>query len=113
MAITYNRANGQLTTSLATIYTCPASAKNGAVVRNIQLCNINTSSVAQPISIKVFPNGGSSRFIVYNVSIPAGSSFIANADAIYMRPSDVLQGLIESGGTTLNVDFYVSVEEYA
>lgn len=112
MALYLNRANGQLTTSLATMYTCPVTAVNGAMVKNIQLCNINTSSVAQPVSIKVFPSGGSSRFIVYNVSIPAGSSFVANADVIYMRPSDVIQGIIESGGTTLNVDFFISVEEY-
>lgn len=113
MALTITRANGQLTTSLATMYTCPTAATNGAIIKNIQLCNINTSSVAQPVSIKVFPSGGTSRYVVYNVSIPAGSSFIANADVIYMRPSDVVQGIIESGGTTLNVDFFISVEEYS
>lgn len=112
MALTITRANGQLTTSLATMYTCPTAATNGSIIKNIQLCNINTSSVAQPVSIKVFPSGGTSRYIVYNVSIPAGSSFVANADVLYLRPSDVLQGIIESGGTTLNVDFYISVEEY-
>ncbi len=94
-------ADGQLTASKGTIYTCPAATQT--IVQSIILVNSHSSALVVNIYFKA--SGGTSRRISpKDYSLAAGAMMEVDKP-VTLEAADILEG---SGGTVEKVDFTIS-----
>lgn len=107
MAVTLNNKPVILTAALADLYTCTAT--RGAIVRGIQVANIN-STTSQTIQISL-QQSDVDYYLVRFLVIPVGSAASVLTDPITLKNGDKIRGFI-STGSTLQVHCIISLEEY-
>jgi hypothetical protein len=100
----------QLTGSVTTLYTVPASTTT--YVRSIILTNDTTSAVTA--TIHLVPTGGSAdatNILINAKAIPTdGSPLVYNfgEDQVVLEAADTIQGL---ASTTTQVNYFISIDE--
>lgn len=92
-------ADGQLTTSKATLYTAPAATQ--AIVKKIPLVNTSTSTVTVILYFKA--SGGTSRRILRAEIPPEGTTVMDDEQTL--EAADIIEGEATIGST---VDYTIS-----
>ena len=108
MAVILTNKLYKLTTSLADIYTY--SGTRFARITAIQCANTNTTT-GQTVQITI-SQSSTEYSIIKGLVIPSGTAVSVLTDPLTLKASDKIRGLI-STGTTLNVDVFMSIEEYS
>jgi len=105
MANTFKNASvAGVGTSPATVYTAPSATTT--VVLGMALCNVTTGTVAVSVT---FTDGGSSRKILKDVDVPAGSTLeVLSGQKYILEATDTL--IVESD-TASGVDVTMGVME--
>ena len=83
-------------TSLTTLYTCPSSTVNGAVVRKAVFNNVSGTSAS--FTLYVVPTGGTagaSNQVISSVTVQNGSEpyIAAELGNLVLNPGDTIQAL--------------------
>ena len=98
MAETFKNAYQDITSSAATIYTCPASTT--AIVLTLRITNIDGTN-DDTITADIIDSGGSANArIAYTVTVPADSTLeLAGTSKLVLEAGDYiqLQGAASSG----------------
>ena len=106
MAEVYQRAQAELTTSLATIYSCPSSTS--AVVIGMRFTNIDGSSSVN-VEAKVGASGSTMYVLAPNTPLPVGSSLSGlSGDKLIMEAGEILEAKASANG---DADIMLSVLE--
>lgn len=96
MAEVYQRAQAELTTSLATIYSCPSSTS--AVVIGMRFTNIDGSSSVN-VEAKVGASGSTMYVLAPNTPLPVGSSLSGlSGDKLIMEAGEILEAKASANG---------------
>ena len=72
----------------------------------------NTSAGAVTLSLYIVPNGdtvGNSNIVLDELSIPAGDTYIMNAEKIVLENGDSIQGVAGTGSALVSTISYVSI----
>ena len=97
MAEVYQRAQAELTTSLATIYTCPGGSTS-AVVIGMRFTNIDGSSSVN-VEAKVGASGSTMYVLAPNTPLPVGSSLSGlSGDKLIMEAGEILEAKASANG---------------
>tara|TARA_R110000803_G_C11924171_1_gene314688 strand:- start:60 stop:383 length:324 start_codon:yes stop_codon:yes gene_type:complete len=105
MAEVYQRAQAELTTSFATVYTVPGATSS--VMIGCRLSNIGASSVN--VDIKVGASGSTKRIIGADTPLPVGSSLSAlSGDKLILEAGEILEAKASSN---TQADIIVSILE--
>jgi hypothetical protein len=106
MAEVYQRAQAELTTALATIYTCPGATS--AVVIGMRFTNIDgTSSVN--VEAKVGASGSTKYVLAPSTTLPIGSSLSGlSGDKLIMEAGEIFEAKASANG---DADIMLSVLE--
>jgi hypothetical protein len=106
MAEVYQRSQAELTTSLATIYTCPGSTS--AVVIGMRFTNIDGSASVN-VEAKVGASGSTKYVLAPNTPLPVGSSLSGlSGDKLIMEAGEILEAKASANG---DADIMLSVLE--
>jgi len=105
MAEVYQRAQAELTTSFATVYTVPGATSS--VVIGCRISNIGSSSVN--VEIKVGASGSTKRIIGVATPLPVGSSLSAlSGDKLILEAGEIVEAICSSANSA---DLIISVLE--
>lgn len=90
MANTFKREQFDLTTSLATAYTCPVGAT--AIVIGFRITNIDGSASVN-VEAKIGASGSEKYYIAPNTPIPAGSSLgcMEGGEKLVLEASELIK----------------------
>ena len=102
----YQRAQAELTTSLATVYTCPASTSS--VVIGMRFTNIDGSNSVN-VEAKVGASGSTKFIISPGTPLPVGSSLSGlSGDKLIMEAGEILEAKASANG---DADIMLSILE--
>jgi len=105
MAEVYQRAQAELTTSFATVYTVPGGTSS--VVIGCRLSNIGAASVN--VEIKVGASGSTKRIIGVDTPLPVGSSLSAlSGDKLILEAGEIVEAKCSNSNSA---DLIISVLE--
>ena len=105
MAEVYQRAQAELTTSFATVYTVPGATSS--VVIGCRISNIGSSSVN--VEIKVGASGSTKRIIGVATPLPVGSSLSAlSGDKLILEAGEIIEAICSAN---TQADIIVSILE--
>lgn len=95
-------ADGQVGTSIGTIYTCPDSIYT--MLRSA--CFYNTNAASQTLEIYITRSGGTRRQI-YNATVAQDETFhlVSNGEILSLSPGDVLEAQTTTGSA---VDYVIT-----
>lgn len=105
MANTFKNVLYEVTNTLSTFYTAPASAGAVAIVIGCQATNNTAGTVALDLAVN---DGVDVEKLLNDLSLPAGASADCLAGKLVLEASDTLQALC---GTTGDVSIVLSVLE--
>jgi hypothetical protein len=106
MAEVYQRAQAELTTSLATIYTVPGGTSS--VVIGMRFTNIDGSSSVN-VEAKVGASGSTKYVLAPSTPLPIGSSLSGlSGDKLIMEAGEILEAKASANG---DADIMLSVLE--
>ena len=96
MAEVYQRAQAELTTSLATIYSCPAG--KSCVVIGMRFTNIDGSSSVN-VEAKVGASGSTKYIVAPSTPLPVGSSLGAlGTEKLILEASEIVEAKASANG---------------
>lgn len=87
----------QLGSSNGTLYTAPSANGARARIRNLTICNTDTS--ARTVTLDIVPSGGSAGASVRVLSaaaIPASTTWLLNRLELHVEPGGTVQGLADA-----------------
>ena len=106
MALAFKNAKAILGTSVADVYTCPASTK--AIVLLAQVSNTTASSAAVTVQWTDSSNSAVVTRLMTATTIPSNQSMSSLSGKLVLEPGDKIQAY---GGTDAAIELSVSILE--
>ncbi len=108
MAETFKNAYQDITSSAATIYTCPASTT--AIVLTLRITNIDGTN-DDTITADILDSGGSANArIAYTITVPADSTLeLAGTSKLVLEAGDYIQ--LQGGASSGDLEAFASILE--
>ena len=107
MATTYQRVHAELTTSLATVYTCPAATS--AIILSARASNID-GTVSATFEAKAGASGSTKYIQAVGTPLPVGSSLNMQdgGEKWILEANEILEAKASANG---DVDMMLSIAE--